>query len=93
MPDALEIDREVHVVAGRECAAQPGDVAVVEQLVCISLKTTAAGRDGDRFGAEKPSGTPSQLISRWPVADGGPAMLLGFPKKALKAFTWARMSA
>src|SRR5437762_3800656 len=48
---------------------------------------------GNRFGAEKASGTASQLISRWPVADGGPAMLLGFPKKFLKAFTVFRISA
>ena len=48
---------------------------------------------GNRFGAEKASGTASQLISRWPVADGGPAMLLGFPKKFLKAFTLVRISA
>jgi hypothetical protein len=47
---------------------------------------------GNRCGAEKASGTPSQLISRWPVADGGPAMLLGFPKKFLKAFTVFRIS-
>src|SRR5204863_3426662 len=47
---------------------------------------------GNRFGAEKASGTASQLISRWPVADGGPAMLLGFPKKFLKAFTVFRIS-
>src|SRR5436190_19061746 len=46
---------------------------------------------GNRFGAEKASGTASQLISRWPVADGGPAMLLGFPKKFLKAFTVFRI--
>src|SRR5437764_13938408 len=39
---------------------------------------------GNRCGAEKASGTSSQLISRWPVADGGPAMLLGVPKKFLK---------
>jgi hypothetical protein len=48
---------------------------------------------GNRFGAEKASGTASQLISRWPVADGGPAMLLGFPKKFLKASTAAWISA
>src|SRR5436309_5401032 len=48
---------------------------------------------GNRFGAEKASGTASQLISRWPVADGGPAMLLGFPKKFLKTFTVFRISA
>jgi hypothetical protein len=48
---------------------------------------------GKRFGAEKASGTPSQLISRWPVADGGPAMLLGFPKKFLKASTAVWISA
>src|SRR5438552_1023866 len=47
---------------------------------------------GNRFGAEKASGTASQLISRWPVADGGPAMLLGLPKKFLKAFTVFRIS-
>jgi hypothetical protein len=33
------------------------------------------------------------LISRWPVADGGPAMLLGFPKKFLKASTTVWISA
>jgi len=48
---------------------------------------------GNRCGAAKASGTASQLISRWPVADGGPAMLLGFPKKLLNAFTCVRISA
>src|SRR5437762_13594079 len=48
---------------------------------------------GNRFGEEQASGTPSQLISRWPVADGGPAMLLGFPKKFLNASTAVWISA
>ena len=48
---------------------------------------------GNRCGAEKASGTPSQLISRWPVLDGGPAMLLGFPKKFLKPSTAVWISA
>src|SRR5215510_16552171 len=48
---------------------------------------------GSSFGAEKASGTAAQLISRWPVADGGLAMLLGFPKKFLNASTSVWISA
>ncbi len=47
---------------------------------------------GNRFGAEKASGTPSQLISRRPVGNVPPTPLLG-PKKFLKASTAVWMSA
>jgi len=46
---------------------------------------------GNRFGAEKASGTPSQLISRRPVGNVPPTPLLS-PKKFLKAFTVFRIS-
>jgi hypothetical protein len=45
---APEIDRQVHVVTGRECATQRCTAALVEQPMCISLESTAAGRDGGR---------------------------------------------
>jgi hypothetical protein len=47
---------------------------------------------GNRFSEEKASGTPSQLISRRPVANVPPTPLL-FPKKALKASTLFWISA
>ncbi len=46
---------------------------------------------GNRFGAEKASGTPSQLISRRPVGNVPPIPLLS-PKKFLKAVTSVRIS-
>ena len=46
---------------------------------------------GIRFGAEKASGTPSQLISRRPVGNVPPIPLLS-PKKFLKAVTVFRIS-
>src|SRR5262245_66555315 len=55
----------------------------------LALKKLA----GRLFGAEKASGTPSQLISRWPL--GNEPATLGFrgPRKARKSSTAAWMSA
>ena len=42
----MNIDREMHVVARRERAAQRHNIALVEQLLGVSLKSLATGRDG-----------------------------------------------
>src|SRR5258706_15765201 len=104
LPSAVKSRGELNVVKrpGYVALMLPNSTAVPEAALALTCnavpgvdKTTPRGEltlkklAGKRFGAEEPSGTPSQLISRRPLPKEPATLALSVPKLVRNASTVA----